>query len=195
MTKKLSLAAGLDVVYGTATYDQNVGDPSLASGVFTNSLSGTSVGWNAGALYQFNQQTRAGLTYRSHIKLNASGTSTLSGDIAGGSPQSSKVSAGLDLPGYATLSVFSSVRPKWDVMATAMWTNWNRFSTLSLRNTALQFSLVPLDSDIIVHENYSNTWNFAVGAHYHINQRIHVEDGWWLRYDANQDWLSRQPLA
>ncbi len=176
VTKKMSLAAGLDVVYGTATYDQNVGLPG-SSGVFTNSLSGTAVGWNAGMLYQFTPKTRVGLTYRSHVKLNASGTSTLTDITTSGDPQSSKVKAGLDLPGYATLSVFSNVRPKWDLMATAMWTNWNRFSTLSLRNTALQFSVITLPADIIVHEDYSNTWNFAVGAHYHINQRFLLKMG------------------
>lgn len=184
VTDKFSLAAGVDVVYGTASYDQNVAlmspfsPPPYTNWLFTNSLSDTAVGWNAGLLYQFTPKTRIGLSYRSHVNLNASGPSHLEGPF--GVNTSTTVNAQLDLPGYATLSVFSGVTPKWDLMGSAMWTNWNRFNTLTLNDTALS-GLVPLvptiPTDVVVHENYHNSWNFAVGAHYRINDRLMLKMG------------------
>ncbi len=181
ITKQLSIAAGVDYVYGTATYDNVVGYPGLGTGQFNNSLSDTAWGWNAGLLFQVNPRNRIGLAYRSHVLLNATGTSTVSNSNSGIFPNNStdNLNAQLDLPGYATLSFFSNVAKKWDVMGTAMWTNWNRFNTLALNNTALPTSgpLVGDLSNLIIHENYRNTWNFAIGAHYHITQRIMLKMG------------------
>ncbi|MDF1796247.1 MAG: OmpP1/FadL family transporter [Coxiellaceae bacterium] len=177
ITKQLSVAAGVDYVYGTATYDNVVGIPG-ASAQFDNDLSDTAWGWNAGMLFQFNPRNRIGLTYRSHVLLKATGTSTVSNTgIAFLFPNRStdNLNAELDLPGYATLSMFSNVAKKWDVMGTAMWVNWNRFNTLALNNTALPASL-NLDN-LVIQESYRNTWNFAIGAHYHISQRITLKMG------------------
>ncbi|MDF1759145.1 MAG: OmpP1/FadL family transporter [Coxiellaceae bacterium] len=182
ITKQLSVAAGVDYVYGTATYDSVVGIVNNFADVtaqFNNSLSDTAWGWNAGMLFQFNSRNRIGLSYRSHILLKATGTSTVSNNPALASfiPGNStdNLNAELDLPGYATLSMFSNVAKKWDVMGTAMWVNWNRFNTLALNNTALPASLNL--ENLIIQENYRNTWNFAVGAHYHISQRIMLKMG------------------
>ncbi|MDF1655113.1 MAG: OmpP1/FadL family transporter [Coxiellaceae bacterium] len=181
ITKQLSIAAGVDYVFGSATYDNAVGLPGLIGGTaqFNNYLSDTAWGWNAGMLFQFNPRNRVGLTYRSHVLLKATGTSTVTNDPANPStfPDNStdNLNAQLDLPGYATLSFFSNVAKKWDLMGTAMWTNWNRFNALALNNTALP-SFLNL-TNLVIQENYRNTWNFAIGAHYHITQRIMLKMG------------------
>lgn len=171
---KLSIAAGFDVVYGTATYDQNI-----LNAEFTNQLSDTAFGWNAGLLYQFSPKTRVGLSYRSHVALNATGTSYLGAGALSTETRRDDLNAKLDLPGYAVASVFSGVTPKWDVMGTAMWTNWNRFGTLQLNNTALSgvSPILGISQNVTVHENYHNSWNFAVGAHYHVSQRVMLKMG------------------
>ncbi len=184
INKQLSVAAGVDVVYGTATYDNTVGYPGLGTARFTNSLSDTAVGWNAGMLFQINPRNRIGLSYRSHVLLKATGTSTISYSSNTLFPNntSDTLNANLDLPGYATLSMFSNVAKKWDLLGTAMWTNWNRFNTLKLNNTALPTSsFLGISPNLIVQENYKNTWNLALGTHYHVSPRLMFKLG--LGYD------------
>lgn len=160
ITPHFSVGGGVDFVYGTAEYDSAV----LAS-AFTNEMSDTAWGWNAGALYEFSENTRVGLSYRSELRLHATGTSKLYSD----SSYSSRgdLNANLTLPDYAILSLFQRINPKWDFLGSAYYTRWNSFDTLTLNNTAL----IPFlgGPDVTVHENYHSTWNFALGTNYHLN--------------------------
>jgi long-chain fatty acid transport protein len=160
VTPKFSVGAGVDMVYGSAEYDN-----AIFGSAFTNKMSGTAWGWNAGLLYQFTPHARLGLSYRSEFHLKATGTSKLYS--TGVSDSRGDLSANLTLPDYAMLSYFQNVNPKWDVMSGVEYTRWNSFDSLTLTNTALPAFLN--GPTFTVHENYRNTWNFALGANYHIN--------------------------
>lgn len=166
ISNKLSIGAGVDIVYGRATYN-SIAQILGQNYAFNNKLSDTAVGWNAGMLYQYSPQTRFGIAYRSKVTLHATGTSSL------GPFSNDNVYADLTLPGTFTMSAFHQLNKQWDVMASAYYTKWNDFTELAIHDSALG----PFIGTIIAHENYKNTWNFALGANYHVNTQWTVKLG------------------
>lgn len=161
VTPDFSLAVGFDAMYGSATYDNNV--PGF--GLFNNKLSGWGFGYNAGAFYKLTDDTKFGVSYRSEINVDASGDSTL----PGGNPSYSIAKAKFPLPATTTVSVVQRLSPRAVLMASAFYTQWSKFSLLTLENTAA--------GTIPVHENYRNTWNLAIGTKIDISKSFQLELG------------------
>ncbi len=107
-------------------------------------------GWNLGALYQLNDKTTLGLTYRSEIELTLEGDSTFDEEFlyynpATGQvdtfgnirPQASKVP--LTTPASATLAVTHQATDALLLQAGATWTGWSSFKSfdvIATENTA-----------------------------------------------------------
>jgi long-chain fatty acid transport protein len=136
-------------------------------------------GWNVGALWQINKQTRIGASYRAAIKYTVSGSVNFSNPTAlgtlpatlapvgaalanavNGVLSSGDVSLALKVPDSANLSVFSSLSDQWDVMADIQYTGWSSFNQLQVvRSSGVVLSTTP--------ENFRDTWRFSVGTNYH----------------------------
>lgn len=157
LSRCLSLAVGLDVLYGSADYDEEVFAP------LTTELTGWSTGYNAGALVQLPDHTRVGLSYRSGITIDAKGKSTWLGT-------SQNSSAKFPLPSTTILSVLHQFSSRFTLMASAFYTNWSVFKELVLKN-------VGPNAITTIGENYRNTWNFALGGKYRVNSHLSVEAG------------------
>lgn len=153
----LSLGVGINFqhIHGELT--------SFAGGAGTASVTGNDSAWgyNLGALYEINPQTRIGVSYRSSISYNLSGGVTFSAVPALNGP----VSLAIKTPDLFSLSFFHKLDDKWDVMADASLTGWSVFQQLTvMRLTALP----PIPS---VKENWKDTWRVSVGANHHYNEQ------------------------
>ena len=180
---KLSVGFGADIEHVRGEFDLVAGNPILNSLFMTNMDTtsenvGTSwgYGYHLGALYQFNQQTRVGLSYHSKITQHLDGNSKfyghLANDIGGGLQESTHLKANATLPATTTLSLFHTLNPTWDLMGTIAYTQWSEFSQLVLQNVAAISSGVSSNSVIVViPERYHNTWNYTVGANYHASEQ------------------------
>lgn len=172
----LSLGAGVDFLYAKAKYNS----VSMGDLPFLNTLSRKdNYGWNAGVLLQFTDRTRAGVSYRSKIQVNAKGTSKLLNPDNTTLSQSNNLNANLSMPATTIYSIYSDLNEHWTFLASAYYTQWNVFEKIILNDTALV--AVGLSNNIIVNENYRNTWNYALGAHYKVSSRITLKAG--LGYD------------
>lgn len=163
ITKRFSIGAGFDALWGTAVYDNNAN--IVGSGAyFKNELSGWGYGYNVGLLYELSDATRFGLSYRSQVNINADGPSSFDTSVT------STVSAAFPLPATIIGSIYHDYSgQRWSSMASVMFTEWHEFATLILKNTAF-------GQDINVHEDYRNTFNVVLGAHYKIC------DKWMLKF-------------
>jgi long-chain fatty acid transport protein len=164
----ISVGAGFDALYGQATYN--------SVGLFaplTNKLIGWGYGYNAGVLFQFTPETRAGLSYRSAITIPATGPSTF--DAGAGDATQSTVNANFPLPATTMFSVYHDMTHSWVLMASAFYTQWSCFKMLVINNMA-QPPGNPA-ATVAINENYRNTWNFALGSIYKFNQHISLEAG------------------
>jgi len=136
-------------------------------------------GFNFGAIYQATEDTRIGLAYRSKVDqdlegdasspftgLNADPTRTLNTDVT----------AGTSLPETVSLSVFSHLSDKWDLLGDVTWTKWSRFKELRVvrdNGTGTTLSVTP--------ENWSNSLRYSVGTTYHYSDSLQLRAG--LAYD------------
>ncbi len=150
VNKRLSLGAGLDWQHISAKLTQSV----TAPGVTTATMKGDddSWGWNLGALWQANPDTRLGLAYRSRVEHQLTGTMSVLPGVG--------VSADIALPDSASLSVLRHINPRWDLLADATWTGWSSFDKLEIRrqDTGAVVSLVP--------ENWRDSWRVSMGLTY-----------------------------
>lgn len=186
---KLSIGVGADIEFSHAQFDlvATAFSPILDSEA-NNSLSGHGLGYHLGVLYQFSPQTRLGVSYHSKVTHHfRDGESHFTGPLAngaeGGEQSSDKLKTDATIPATSTLSLFHSFNPKWDVMATVSYIQWNVFDEIVLENVSgIDNQFNPSDKiTIIIPQNFRNSWTYTVGANYHVNER------WFIRTGAGFD--------
>lgn len=195
LTDKVSLGFGIDIQRADADFNSfgiliPIGEESDTKSI--NKADDTAYGYHLGFLYEFTPYTRVGISYHSKVKHKLTGTSKFSGPIADALTDnltlvSNNAEADVTLPAYTALSIYHRINPCFGVMGSVIYTQWDVFKTLRLQNVA---GAVP-DPDLIIApstaiqvvipENYRNTWNFSIGGDYYMTDRITLRGG--LGYD------------
>ncbi|EIK51459.1 long-chain fatty acid transporter [Stutzerimonas stutzeri TS44] len=167
-------------------------DGELQSAVFMGASDGrvkvkgddTAVGFNAGVLYEFTPHTRMGVTYHSKVEYTLEGDTRITG-VGFGAANGSKYDASLDLttPESVDVSLTHELNDRWTLYAGAMWTRWSRFEAIIIENEGvpgpLQGSLAP----IIENQEWHDTWSYALGAAFKLNQQWTLRSG--LAFDQS----------
>lgn len=151
--------------------------------VSTISGSDSAWGYNLGAMFNVNPQTRVGMAYRSKIKYNLNGTvsfanvpAALAASVLGSRVADGAVNLPITMPDSFSLSGFHQMNDKWDLMADATWTGWSVLQQLKVdRTTGANVQTVQ--------ENWKNTWRVAAGASYHYNKQWMARTG--IAYDKS----------
>jgi long-chain fatty acid transport protein len=135
-------------------------------------------GYNFGVLYEPSDSTRAGFSYRSKIQQQLTGNARFNGTInqfsAFGIFVNTDVTADLNLPQTASLSLWHDYNDRWSVMADVTWTGWDNFDELRIQYDSFQ-------PDTVVDENWNDVWRYAVGVNYHYNSKWTFRTG--VAYD------------
>lgn len=127
-------------------------------------------GYNLGALYEHNDRTRLGLTYRSEIDLEYKDAASLKGlqppldgiaSIIGLS--GSKVALEMHLPQAVMFSAYHKVTDQLALLGNVGWQEWSAFgeTTISLSSTTT--------TELTQDRNFDDTWHFAFGFQYEID--------------------------
>lgn len=192
ITDKLSFGLGLDINKAKLEVDMvaTLLDPVTDTDSKNTASSNVALGYHLGLLYQFTPQTRIGLAYQSKTTYHfREGDSKFEGPLAnlesgdGGLQESDEFETNFTLPATTTLSIFHTINPIWDVMATISYTQWHVFDEVVLKNVS-GVDEQNEDSDhitVVIPQNYRNSWNYAVGANYHVNEQWFIRGG--LGYD------------
>lgn len=173
------LVSQLPVGLPVATYQSLAGQLAASPDMNAKAkLNGTAWGWNAGLLYQVTNTTQIGMSYRSVMRYNASGTTTLDnipGLFAGKLPASVGNSTTVTLPDTAILSVAHDLNQKWQVLADVSWTGWSSLPSLDIDNGALGADHLKLE--------FRDTWRVALGANYRYSPKLKLKVG--VAYDQS----------
>jgi long-chain fatty acid transport protein len=128
-------------------------------------------GYNLGAIYQATESTRIGVAYRSKIDQHLDGKAKFAGALA---VNNANAKADITLPETLSVSAFSQINDKWDLLGDVTWTRWSRF-----RELRVDFSnALP---DAVTTENWNNTMRYSVGVNYHYSDKLKLRTG--LAYD------------
>jgi len=182
VSDKLSLGVGINYqrVKGDLTSAVNYSAAAAGAlgadleGVTTISGSDAAWGYNFGAIFNVNPQTRVGVAYRSKIKYELSGTVSFNNVPAplAANPlvANGDVILPIDMPDTFSISGFHKLDDKWDVMADATWTGWSVLQQLKIDRTSGVNVLT-------VQEKWKNTWRVAAGVNHHYNEQWTVRAG------------------
>lgn len=159
----LSLGFGVSAQYVEATLTQalfNPFTPFTKDGYADVNADGWGYGYNLGATYELDANTRFGASYRSRIKHTAKGDRTISDYIPGRNGQVD-ASADVTLPDWLALAAYHRLNAQWALMGSVRWTNWSLFKKLEIDFADGTRSLTE--------ENWEDSWSFNIGVSYDYN--------------------------
>ncbi len=186
-----SVGGGPNVDYFTARLTQNLNTPVLSAltrqdpiaDIHGNSMG---VGYNLGALYQIDENTRIGIDYRSRIRHNITGAQkiTVPAIYSLYSPQTaallaagnSAATTSVTLPDSFSAGIYHQINPRWAVMGSVQWTDWSLFNSLSVTPT----NGTP---GTTIQENWHNSWYAGVGTNYKVTDKLMLQTG--FAYDES----------
>lgn len=190
VNNNFSFGLGVNAVYADAEITRHAGDlgtlaPIISKGKLPAFPASTTMakltgddwgyGWNAGILYEINDDNRLSLSYRSKVKVKFE-DGKFSNDIPKGIPdlygtggEKVKGKLNLNLPDVWEFSGYHKVAPKWALHYSVAYTGWSEFKEL----TAYQKS----DGRELFHkpEHFKDAWRLALGTTYF------YDDNWTFR--------------
>jgi long-chain fatty acid transport protein len=149
-------------------------------------------GWNIGGLFRMSPDTRLGLTYRSEISYNGSGTVNFSnvglpGNLPSLGATGNAIAAGvganlangnvnirITLPESLSAALMHRLNDKWTLLGDATFTAWSRIQALTIvRENGTTLGNTP--------ENFKDTWRLGAGATYRYSDALSLKMG--VAYD------------
>jgi len=197
VTSKLSLGGSVTAMNGifrNKVAINNV-DPRYGDGQLKMDDNAWGWGVNLGALYEFTEGTRVGLTWNSQVDLDFSSQAQFSNLAPGVNTLltkrgliNSNIDVGITVPQQLMGSIFSQVSDRWALLGSIGWQQWSKFGQVmfGIDNT--------LDPKSLTQElDFKDTWHLAAGAQYRINAPWLLNFG--IGYDSDfQDGSSVSPM-
>lgn len=162
ISDNLSVGVGVNYVTGKVTLDRDVAIPfNSPPPVVSLSLKATSYGFNVGVLYKLSPVVSVGASYRSQVKLDATGTATFSPNYTQLSLPGGDITSSLTLPATGFVGVSYKAMDNLELEADYQYVGWSSFKELSV--TFKADNSVSTDP-----ENYQDTYIIRVGGQYTI---------------------------
>ena len=135
-------------------------------------------GWNAGVLFNLTPATKIGASYRSQIKYNLTGTTTVT--TAAGAvvpPAGGPTNADITLPDMFSLSVSHQLSEDWEILGDITYTKWSKIKTVNVVN-----STTGANRDVLT-LNFDDSYRVSIGANYKYSESLTLKGG--IAYDQS----------
>lgn len=183
----LNLGAGVNIQYVYANLKNKVPAPTLggaspnpdADGSVKLAGDDVSVGYTFGAQIMPTDTTTLGMTYKTSINHRLDGDIDVLNPTSGllgadsGVASSFSGSAKLSTPDIASFAISQDLNEKWTVLGSVNWYGWSNFDNIPVTSAGLGNSQTE--------QGYENTWGFAMGARYRMNEKWLFKGG--VQYD------------
>lgn len=174
---KLTLACGINILLGDATFEQKIEAllliPFLPDGDSKMEANGEGYGYNLGILYKISEDVAFGMSYRSEIKLE------LEGDIkwrqAGMSIVDTGLKADIDLPSQLFAGV--SFKPSGSITLEigGKWEGWSSYKHLKPKADQPIF----FGSNIlIIPKDWKDVYGINIGIKYNVDPTLAISAGY-----------------
>ncbi|HEY3196896.1 MAG TPA: outer membrane protein transport protein, partial [Nitrospirales bacterium] len=189
-TRKLSIAAGLQVTYAGAGFEQKFAIPAFGIGESKARIHGLTahpIGWNVGALYHITETTSAGIQFRSELQAKFNGDADFTGPAAA-LFTNTKFSSSIKLPPRIVAGVSTKIVPRWTINGEIEWQGWNTVGTIPKTFTTTADSPAAQSglNDRGV-RNWKNSWVYKVGAEFAATDRLALRGGYFYDESAIPD--------
>jgi len=158
---QLSIGLGFNYVTGSVTM-------KLASSIPFNSpppivsldLKATGMGFNAGIIYKLTPEISLGASYRSSVKLDATGSATFDPNYTVLNLPTGDAAASIELPATGFLGLAYKPMEHLEVEADYQYVGWSSYKELKI-----EFKADPTKNKVSP-KNYENTYILRLGAEY-----------------------------
>ena len=176
-TDKLSIGAGLQIQYLWA----HLTNSSIYAKHVQADGDALDIGYQLGALYEFNDSTRAGVGYRSAIKHNIKGK--LKSSESPIYPLiNQKIKVDLETPAMLSFGFYHDINERWAVMAEYQRVFWSSLKNLDYESrSGLNQTGKPYISR--TRENWRDTNFYAIGVSHKLDEQWKLRLG--LAYDQS----------
>lgn len=164
-TDNLSLGASLQLekVEGTLTRQITTGLNTATTSVIE--ADDIDWGYGLGLLYEYSNDGRIGINYRSQIKHQIQGTVK----VIGISTQNAETH--VTLPAVASVGWYQKVSDKWSLLADFAWTDWSKLDQLVINNSTTGANISTIDYF------WQDTLFAAIGANYQYSDKLQLKLG------------------
>lgn len=192
-----SMGAGLNIVDGEGELSKSLNltalNTSLNLGALSPSADGsskligddTSLSFNIGMMYEFNDTNRVALVYRSKTKLDLDGTvslSSLNGTTAavfGGSSYSTASSLEINIPSSLTFGYLYKPCEKVAIEFDVEWTEWSVVDNFNVmykgESNATRLAILNIDNPAL--KDWDDTFSFGIGVEKTISDKFSFQFG------------------
>lgn len=183
INEQFSVGLGLNYIYADAKIIRNFGANPLGLPAQTQAvhLEGDDYGfgWNIGASYQLDENSRFGFNYRSETDITFDGeySNQLPAQVGGLAGVSVPGSVEITLPAIAEFSGTHQLDEKTGLHYSVMWTGWDSFDKLEAHVAGSDAPVFSKD------ENFSNSMRYSIGGDYQFNDSVLLRAG--LAYDES----------
>ncbi|MEI8607996.1 outer membrane protein transport protein [Enterovibrio sp. Hal110] len=175
VSEQLSLGLGLNAIYADAELKRQAGGLSVSAPTTEIAYlagDGWGFGWNVGGLWEFDENNRLGVGYRSKVDITLEGnyrgnsaTGTVPGELE------------LNLPDIFEFSGYHKLGSQWAVHYSAMRIGWSSFQELRATGSqclSLSGQGVCLQKD----EKWEDSWRYSIGTTYSLDSNWTLRAGY-----------------
>jgi len=180
----LTVGIGLQYAFGDVLINRDIKIPSpiLSSTIANVNLKGdasSAMGFTAGLMYHTNCDLTFGVSYRSEVKFDFTGTATSTGGsaLAASSLPAGDIAASLTTPQQLVVGVAYQATPKLLLSTDFQWVGWSSYDSLKVNFTD------PTKTDIASPRLYENNYTMRLGANYQYDDLLDLSAG--ILYDKN----------
>ena len=167
LNSQWSFGAGIDVIHGQGKI-QRFFRTNKRIPVINVDTKGTGVGFNLGAVYQYNTNNRFGLSYRYSPTIKTKGTVESLGSHAD--------SLEIPLPDMVEFSGYHRINQKFAAVYAVQWVGWSRFDHLNFAGTQKNYAWKDGGHISLGGIYYLNPqWTLRAGYMYDISATDHVK--------------------
>ena len=171
---QLSVGAGFNYVTGSVTLKKAIAVTSIAlpdPPRVSIDMTANGVGFNVGAMYKITPELSVGASYRSQVKVDASGTAVFDPNYAALSLPQGDVTTKLTLPATGYLGVAYKLLSNLELEADYQYIGWSSYKELD-------FEFKANGSHSVSPKNYVDTYILRVGGEYTVAQ-FHLRAGYY----------------
>jgi long-chain fatty acid transport protein len=169
MVPGLSLGVGFDAILADVALNQKLQPPGFDELNVRLSADDWTYGWNAGLLWEIDDETRVGLAYRSRLTFALRGTAKVTPNPLFDAEQ--KASATATFPDTWTLSGVTMVAPGWQVLGDLQWIHWDLIESIAVhfgpRGGGAGGQILPEQS---LDFDFRNTFRGALGVQHFFDE-------------------------
>ena len=137
----VSIGAGISYQKGDVKVKRSTVLGPATEGRVSVDIDDDAFGFNLGVMFNLSPSTRIGLSYRSSMDYDLTGTLVIVPPA--GASSSNNVRLDVELPDTWSVALAHQLNPQWEILADATFTNWSKIKSLPLVTTSTS-AIIPV---------------------------------------------------